>query len=272
MPAADGETPSAPPAGRPARPRPWVFVAWCAWLLAWLAPALLVAPATPDPRPWLEPAAAPAAVLAGAALFLVAAWPFWPALATSTPRKEPANGMRGGSPHPRRGRQDDERGGYGDPPRRADRVGGRLVGHSAVEVLILTALAAPMLVAARSLGGALQVWPTVATGAGLAVFAIGLRVAAAGLGEGAARRLMCGALLVAGGPPAVYYAAAETIGAALPWLPAASPVVALVQAGTDGWPDGAWPQIVRLYLWPMVGVGLGVLGTLKARSARASHV
>jgi hypothetical protein len=151
-------------------------------------------------------------------------------------------------------------------------VGGGLIGLSAAEVLVLAALAAPMLVAARSLGGTLRVWPAVATGAGLAVFGIGLRVAAAGLGDGAARRLMFGALLVAGGPPVVAYAAAETIGAALPWLPAASPVVALVEAGTDGWPDGTWAQIARLYLWPMVGVGLGVVGVLKARSARASDV
>jgi hypothetical protein len=122
-----------------------------------------------------------------------------------------------------------------------------------------------MLLAARSLGGTVHLGPTAATGAGLAVFAVGLRLAAAGWGDGAPRRLMFGVLLVAGGPPAVYYAAAETIGAALPWLPAASPVVALVQAGTAGWPDGPWPQIARLYLWPMVGVGLGVVGVLKVR-------
>lgn len=254
-PADAGPSAIASPAA-PARRRPWVFVAWCAWLLAWLTPALLVGPATPDARPWLDPSAAPAAVLAGAALFLVAAWPFWPALL-------PDSLSRGGYGDPPRGTQNDEGGGSPDPPR-GTVVGARLVGLSVAEVLILTALAVPMLVAARSLGGTLQIWPTVATGAGLAVFAIGLRVAADGLGDGAPRRLMGGALLLAGGPLAVYYAAAETIGAVLPWLPAASPVVALVEAGTAGWPDGAWPQIARLYLWPMVGMGLGIVGMLKA--------
>ena len=235
--------PSAPalPAA-PVRRRPWMFVAWCVWLLAWLTPALLVGPATEDARPWLDSSAAPAAVLAGAALFLTAAWPFWPGLL-------PGVFLRGGSPR---------------PPSHTS-VGARLVGLSIVEVLVLAALAAPMLLAAQSAGGTLKVGPAVVTAAGLAVFGVGLRMAAVGLGEGAPKRLMCGVLLLAGGPPAVYYAAAETIGAALPWLPAASPGVALVQAGTAGWPDGAWPEIARLYLWPMVGVGLGVVGVLKVR-------
>ena len=247
MPAADAG-PSAPRA-EAARRRPWMFVAWGAWLLAWLAPALLLGPRTPDPRPWIEPTSAPAAVLAGAALFLVAAWPFWPALL-------PDVFSRGGSPH---------------PPRETT-VGARFVGLSALEMLVLVALAAPMLLVARSVGQTLHVWPAAATGVGLALFGIGLRTAAASLGSRAARRLMVGALLVSGGPPAVYYAASETIGAVLPWLPAASPVVALVQAGTVGWPEAAWPQIARLYLWPMVGVGLGAVGMLSARRARAAHV
>ena len=249
MAAADaGPSAPAPPAAA-ARRRLWMFVAWCAWLLAWLAPVLLLGPRTPDPRPWLDPASAPAAVLAGAALFLVAAWPFWPALL----------------PDPF------SRGGSGDPPR-GTVVGARFVGLSALEVLILAALAAPMFLVARSVGQTLHVWPAAATGAGLVVFGVGLRTAAVGLGDGAPRRLMVGALLVAAGPPAVYYAAAETIGAVLPWLPAASPVVAMVQAGTVGWPDGPWPQIARLYLWPMVGVGLAVVGIVCARRARAANV
>jgi len=232
------------PAAVRARSRPWVLVAWCVWLLAWLTPALLVGPATADPRPWTEPASAPAALLAGAALFLVAAWPFWPALL-------PNGFPRGGSAHPPRGTT----------------VGARFIGLSAVEALILAALAAPMLVTAWSIGGRLEVWPASAAGAGLAVCAIGLRLAAAGLGGGAPRRLMFGALLLAGGPPAAYYAVAETLGADLPWLLEASPVVALVEAGTAGWPEETWHQVARLWLWPMVGVGLGVVGVLKARHA-----
>ncbi|MEA3368615.1 MAG: hypothetical protein U9R68_10945, partial [Planctomycetota bacterium] len=93
----------------PARARPWVLVAWCVWLLAWLTPALLVGPETSDPRPWLDREAAPAAVLAGAALFLVAAWPFWPAFESDV-------FPRGGSPDPlREGRA--ARGGSGEPHR-----------------------------------------------------------------------------------------------------------------------------------------------------------
>ena len=250
-PADAGETtPAARPA--PARARPWVFLAWCVWLLAWLTPSLLVGAETGDLRPWIAPASAAAAVLAGAAIFLVAAWPFWPALA---PGAFPC-------------------GESGDPTcgAHAPSSASRFIGLSVVEVLILAALAAPMFVTARSLGGRIEAWPTAATGAGLAVFGIGLRLAAAGLGDEAPRRLMFGVLLVAGGPPAVYYAVSETMGATMPWLAAASPVVALVQAGTGGWPDGAWPEIARLYLWPMAGVGLGAVGVLTARRARPRRV
>jgi len=234
----------------PARARPWVLVAWCVWLLAWLTPALLVGPETSAPRPWLDREAAPAAVLAGAALFLVAAWPFWPALVPANPAGQAS---------------------------RATRAAGTaslapLAGLSAVEVVVLAALAAPLLVAAWSLGGTLHVWPAAATAAGLAVLGIGLRLAVTGLGEGAACRLMFGMLLLAGGPPAVYYAAAETVGLAPAWLLEASPVVALVQAGTVGWPEAAWSQIARLWLWPAVGVGLAVLGALSARRAAVSPV
>jgi len=251
-----GNTAPAPPAAR-THARPWMFVAWCVWLLAWLAPALLLGPATPDPRPWLEPASASSAVLAGAALFLVAAWSFWPALVLGN-----LAGQAG------RATQAEARGGSPRPPR-GTLAGARPIGLSAMEVLVLAALAAPMLVAARAVGGRLHVWPAAATGAGLAVFAIGIRMAAEGLGGGAPRRLMAGALLLAGGPPAVCYAAAETIGPSLPWLLEVSPVVALVEAGTVGWPEEAWSEIARLYLWPMVGVVLGVVGMLSARrSAR----
>jgi len=248
----------------PVRARPWVFVAWCVWLLAWLTPALLVGPETADPRPWLDREAAPAAVLAGAALFLVAAWPFWPALELPKSSRDPT-GQAG------RAAQGDPRGPGG---LRSSARGGsvaRLAGLSAAEVLVLAALAAPLLVAAWSLGGSLHVWPAAATAAGLAVLGIGLRLAATGLGGGAACRLMFGALLLCGGPPAIYYAAAETVGPAPAWLLEASPVVGLVRAGTVGWPEEAWPQIARLWLWPLLGVGLGVVGAIHGRRAGASQ-
>ncbi len=135
-----------------------------------------------------------------------------------------------------------------------------------MEAVVLGALAAPFLVAGRTLGGGrLAVWPTAATAAGLVVFGIGLRVAVAGMGGGAGRRLMAGALLLCGGPLAVCYAAAETLGGAPSWLPEVSPVVALVQAGSEGWPEAPWPEVARLWLWPLSGVGLGVLGSLARR-------
>jgi len=245
----------------PPRVRLLVFVAWCVWLLVWLAPAMLLAPRVSDARPWMTAAAAPAAVLAGAALFLVAAWPFLPAF---------LGFPRGGSPDlPRK--TADERGGSGDPPRKNPdgRVGARLIGLSVLEAVVLAALALPFLVVARSVaGGGPAAGPATATAGGLVVLGLGLRTAAAGLPSGAGRRLMFGALLVCGGPPVVAYAAAETLGGAVPGLLEVSPVVALVRAGMDGWPEGAWPTLARLYLWPMVGVGLAVLGLLSARRAQ----
>jgi len=241
MATAEAADTSFPTEAAPPRARLLVFVAWCVWLLVWLAPAMLLSPRVSDPRPWMGSEAAPAAVLAGAAFFLVAAWPFGPALTVA--------------------------------PRRRTAVGARLIGLWVLEVAVLAALAAPFLVVAWSLaGGRLAVGPAAATAGGLGVLGIGLRVAAAGLPDGAGRRLMFGALLACGGPPAVAYAAAETVGVALPELLEASPVVALVLAATAGWPEGAWPEVARLWLWPAVGVGLAVLGVLCARRASTSQV
>jgi len=249
MPRAEAADTASEPAGAPSRARLFVFVAWCVWLLAWLVPSMLLAPRAPDPRPWMAAETAPAAVLAAAALFLVAAWPFWPALVSPN---------LSGNPAGRAGRAT-----QGDPRGAGSLL--RLVGLSAVEAVVLGALAAPFLVVGWSLGGRLAVWPAAATAAGLAVLGIGLRVAVTGMPGGAGRRLMAGTLLVCGGPPAVCYALAETVGTALPWLLEASPVVALVQAGTEGWSAGGWSQVARLWLWPSVGVGLGALGALMAR-------
>lgn len=72
-----------PTAARSPVPSGWFLLppAWCLWLLASLVPSMLVAPHLEYLRPWLWPETAPSAVAAAAAFFLVAVWPFWPALA-----------------------------------------------------------------------------------------------------------------------------------------------------------------------------------------------
>lgn len=229
--AADGS--AAPEPASPAPGRAWVLlpVAWSVWLLVWLVPSLLFAPHLESPRLWMTRDTAPAAVAAAAALFLVAAWPFWPALA-------------GG----------------------AEPLRGRWLALSALEGTVLAALAAPFALVAWSVAGRpLDVWPPAAVGLGLGVLGLGLRVAVAGFGPRAARWLMLAAMLACALPPALAYAGGETMGIAFPRLLEASPVVALVRAALEGWPPLGWPEIARLWLWPGVGVTLGAAGWLEWR-------
>ncbi len=227
-------------AGPPAPARAWVLlpVVWCLWLLLSLVPTLLVAPHLLSPRPWLTRETAPSAVLAAMAFFLAAVWPFWPALA----------------------------GRLGVP-----RVGAvaRWLGASALEFVVLFSLAAPFVLVAWSVsGGRLAVAPAVVSVAGLGIFGLGLRTAAAGMVPGAARWLMLAAMLVCAGPLVLGYAAAETMGVSVPWLLEVSPVFELVRVGLDAWPEALWPRIARLWLWPGVGVVLAVVGVVEACRSR----
>jgi hypothetical protein len=216
-----------------AEPGPgWVLmpVAWCAWLLAWLVPSLLAAPHLETPRLWLTRDTAPAAVLAAVALFLVAVWPFWPA---------PSSGREGAA-----GRA----------------VTGRWVGQSALELVMLIALASPFGLVAWSVGGrSALAGPLAAAAAAPAVFALGVRVAAAAMRQGLARWTMLAVTLLAVGPILFHYAAGETIGGAPGRILDASPVVSAVTLGLDGWPQDAWGWI-SVAFWPAAGVILGVLG------------
>ena len=264
--AADG--PAAPEAA-PSRARLLVFVAWCVWLLAWLAPSMLLAPHVAAAPVWMTQASSPAAFLAAVGLFVVAAWPFLPALAPARGAAQAHSIPRGGSPEPPR--RAPEPGPYGprgtlsDPPRGTVPLA-RLIGLSVPEMVVLAALAAPFGVVAWSLGeGRLAVGPAAATAAGLGVLSLGVRVAASAGGPGAERWLMAAALLVCAAPAALAYAAAETVGGSYAWLAEASPVVALVQAG-DGWAEGAWPQAARLWLWPAVGAVLIAVSAIASAS------
>jgi len=230
-----GESLSLPvPAGRPLRPG--VLAGWCVWLLVWLAPGLLLPPAAG--AAWAGPQDATWAVLAGAAVFFVIAWPFWFA--------------------------------SGGPEERGGRAWARHLVWSSVEAVCLWLLAVPFLVAAWAAGGRGPVLgPTLATVAGLTVLGLGFRLAAVGLGPGAGRRLMAAALVVCGGPAAVAYALGETLGPGFAWLAEASPAVGLVCSALEGWPTGPWATAVRLWFWPAVGVGLAVLGGLAAQRKAA---
>jgi len=233
-----------------------VFVAWCAWLLLWLAPSMLLAPRVVAAPAWLAETAAPAALLAAAGLFLVAAWPFFPALAPAAAALTDT---------PRRGEDQDPPRNPSAVPRRATSPV-RLVGLALVELAVLVALAAPFAVVAWSLGkGRLAIGPTAATAGGLGVLGLGLRVAASGGVPSASRWLMAGALLACAGPAALAYAATETLGGSYGWLAEASPVVALVRAG-EGWPEGVWLQAARLWLWPAIGGVLGAVGAIISAS------
>jgi hypothetical protein len=210
-------------------------LAWCAWLLVWLAPALLLAPHVSVLSPWLRADAAPGAVTAAAALFLSIFWPFWPALAA---------GNRG--------------------PR-------SLVARSLLEAAMLLALAAPFVLVAFAVADRRpDIGRLAAAAAGLGVWGLGLRLATAGLGPRAARWLIAAALLVAAAPVAVSYAGSETISVAFPWLLPASPVIGSTRLVIEGWPADAGSWLVQAALWPAAGVGLAILGGrgLKRRGAK----
>ena len=208
----------------------WILlpVAWCAWLLMWLVPSLLIAPYMPTPRPWLTADAAPAALVAAAALFMTIIWPFWPALAG---------------------------------PLSESMIGGKLAGRTLLEAVILVALAAPFVLVAWSVGGrTIAAGPLLTVAAGLVLPGLGLRAAAVGIGPKSVRWLILGAMLMAVGPLAVAYSVGETIGGIDGRLLEACPVSAAVKLAVGGWPEPGLSHIARLMLWPEIGVMLLLLG------------
>lgn len=222
------------PAASPAPGAAWVLlpVAWCAWLLAWLVPSFLVGPHLAVERVWLVREAAPQAILVAAAFFLVAVWPFWPALA----RREAPGAA----------------------------VSPKWLALSVLELVMLVALAAPFVLVAWSVGGtAILAGPLAATAGAWAVFGLGLRIAATA-GQGAARWLMLAAVLVLVGPLILGYAAGETLGVGFPRLVEVSPIVSGMGLALGGWHEGVWPWITAVALWPAVGVVLALVGLWQA--------
>lgn len=214
----------------------WWFllpVTWTAWLCLAIAPSLLLSHCVATARPWFAAETAPSAVTAAAVLFLVAAWPFWPAFA-------------------------------GRPDGRGISAG--WIGLSLVEAAVLAALSAPFALAAWSVGGrAMDFGPAFAALASAAALGLGFRIAWRGLGDGAGRWLIAAALLVCAGPVALAYAAAETLGTTLRPLADFSPLVSAVRLVEDGWPDAGWQRMAALYLGPGVGAALAAAGLLKGR-------
>ena len=265
--------------GPPAPGRGWVLLPliWCVWLLLSLVPTLLMAPRLLSPGPWLMRETAPSAVLAAGGFFLAAVWPFWRKKGTGSfsglSEKVPVpflHGERGGGAVGRKGTEKEP-----VPFLQSARGVARWLGAGALEFVVLVALAVPFALVAWSVGdGRLAVWPVVAMVGGLGVFGLGLRTAAEGMVPGAARWLMFAVLLVCAGPLILEYAAAETTGVSLPWLLEVSPVFGLVGVGMDGWPaESSWPWVARLWLWPGVGVVLGVVGLCESwRRVRCGRV
>ncbi|HUU32384.1 MAG TPA: hypothetical protein VMY69_09835 [Phycisphaerae bacterium] len=204
--------------------------AWCGWLLVWLMPSLLLSPRVMTMRLWLTREAAPAAVVIAAALFLAVVWPFWPWRGRSAPEAE-------------------------------ERFGIRRLGRWVLEAVVLAVLAVPFVLAAWSVGGRTPSVGRLAAAFGiLAVFGLGLRTAAGGLGRSAAKWLMLAAVLVCAGPILLEYAAGETMGIGFPRFVETSPVVVAVRVALEPWPEETWLWLVRTVLWPAVGVLLGIAG------------
>jgi hypothetical protein len=203
----------------------------------WLIPSFLLGPRVAIVSAWLEAETAPAALVAGAVFFLVAIWPFWPALAPA-----PQNG----------------------------RTPAAWWFRSALELVVLFALAVPFARVAWSVGGrGFDAGPLAAASAGVVVMAMGLRVAAARL-PAAGRWLMALATLVCAAPILVHYAAAETLGAALPRVLEVSPMVGLARLALEGWPAEQWQAAVDVWLWPAAGIAVAAVSLLATRGRRAA--
>jgi hypothetical protein len=208
-------------------------VAWCVWLLVFLAPSLLAGPHLQPPRPWLTADTAPTAVVAAAAFFLVAIWPFWPALA--------------GAPAP------------------AGRMTARRLGRTLLEGAILVALAAPFVLVAWSVADrAMELGPALAVAAGLLLLGVLLRTAAVAAGPAGVRWLVLATWLLAAGPLIVLYGAGETVGWDASALLPVSPVVAAVRLAVDGWSDAFWPEALAAVL--VVVGACHLLGLLRRRA------
>jgi len=199
-----------------------------------LSPALLVAPRV-EVRPfWLTAEAAPAALLAAAAFFLVAVWPFWPALADAS-----------------------------------SGLSVRAFAFGLVELAALLALAVPFALAAWSVGAwALSEGPLAAAIGMLAVLGLGIRAVFLGMGPVGGRWLVAAAILACAGPLMVAYAAGETLHMDFPRLVETSPVVGAVRLGVDGWPVETWRVFAGLILWPVVGLVLLAGGISESRQRR----
>ncbi len=234
-PATPGE--AAAPAAQAARGGGWVLLplAWCAWLLVWLIPSFLLGPRVAIVSAWLEAETAPAALVAAAVFFLVAIWPFWPALVRSEDGRTPAAWWF----------------------------------RSALELAILLALAVPFARVAWSVGGrAFDAGPLAAASAGVAAMAMGLRVAAARW-PAAGRWIMALAMLACAAPVVLHYAAAEAMGAALPRVLEVSPMVGLARLALEGWPADPWRTAADVWLWPAAGIAVAAVALLATRGRRA---
>jgi len=234
-PAAPGE--AAAPAAQTARGGGWVLLplTWCAWLLVWLIPSFLLGPRVAIVSAWLEAETAPAALAAAAVFFLVAIWPFWPALARSEAGRTPAVWWF----------------------------------RSALELVVLFALAVPFARVAWSVGGrGFDAGPLAAASAGVAATAMGLRVAAARM-PATGRWIMALATLACAAPIIVHYAAAEALGAALPRVLEASPMVGLARLALEGWPADPWRVAVGVWAWPAAGIAVAAVSLLATCGRRA---
>jgi len=188
---------TAPAAPAPSPSASWVLLplAWCVWLLLFLAPSLLVAPHLSTLRPWLTADTAPAAVLAAAAFFLTAIWPFWPALAGNA-ELIPAS---------------------------------RWFGRTFLELMVLLALAAPFVLVAWSVGGQpFDVGRLASAGAMAVIPGAVFRLAAGAMRPRRVRWVALAAMLLAAAPLLVAYAAHETLGVNWSWMLRISPVYAAV--------------------------------------------
>jgi hypothetical protein len=255
-PEAAGESLAGRPASSPYVVPAWWFLmplAWCVWLLVWLAPTFLMAPHLTTARPWWTPDTAPAAVAVAAALFLSVIWPFWPAMARGCPLFRPL------------GKGDCTSGTKGTVPisKQPEMGTAPFIGRSLLEAAILVGLAAPfVLVAAALAGRPVPVARLAVAAVVLIVWGLGLRLAAAAWGPRSARWLIAAALFVAAAPVMIWYANSETLGANAQRVVELSPVIAAGSLATDGWPSEPWPWFAEVALWPIAGMVLALAGVV----------
>ncbi|MDP6380937.1 MAG: hypothetical protein QF662_06295 [Phycisphaerae bacterium] len=209
----------------------WLLpLVWCLWLLACIVPALVLEPYLDGASRLASADLALVTVVIAACFFLFTAWPFWIVF-----RAGGASAAE--QPH-------------------SSHCSAAGVGLSALELVMLLALAVPFLVAAEAVAeaGVANVAASLAFLAGVGVFGIGIRMLWQRFAPSTGRWLLTVLFAVTAVPLVLDYLFHEIFGIALSVATSVGPLGRAYLCASDGFPDSLWVSLLHLGIYPAVGV------------------